>query len=77
MAAAAAIAGVGIAQVLSYQVDGPVANSQLSLVLEAYEPAAMPLSFVYPSQRQVPLKLRAFLDFATPRLRERMSYGAA
>jgi hypothetical protein len=25
------------------------------------------------SQRRLPLKLRAFLDFATPRLRERLS----
>jgi hypothetical protein len=34
----------------------------------------MPVSLVYPSQRQVPLKLRAFLDFSIPRLRERLGY---
>jgi hypothetical protein len=34
----------------------------------------MPVSLVYPSQRLVPLKLRAFLDFSTPRLRERLGY---
>jgi hypothetical protein len=49
---------------------------QLKLVLEEYEPPIMALSMVYPSQRQVPLKLRAFLDFATPRLREMLGYRA-
>jgi DNA-binding transcriptional LysR family regulator len=43
-------------------------------VLEEFEPSLRPLSLVYPSQRQVPLKLRAFLDFATPRLRETLGY---
>jgi DNA-binding transcriptional LysR family regulator len=43
-------------------------------LLEAYEPPPMPVSLVYPSQRQVPLKLRAFLDFSIPRLRERLGY---
>ena len=76
VAAAAALAGLGIARVLSYQVAEYLAASQLSRVLEAYEPDPMPLSFLYPSQRQVPLKLRAFLDFATPRLRRRLGYQA-
>jgi len=35
------------------------------------------MSMVYPSQRQVPLKLRAFLDFAAPRLREMLGYRPA
>ncbi len=47
-----------------------MANGQLRIVLEEFEPLLRPLSLVYPSQRQVPLKLRAFLDFATTRLRE-------
>jgi DNA-binding transcriptional LysR family regulator len=43
-------------------------------LLQDFEPAPMPVSLVYPSQRQVPLKLRAFIDFATPLLRERLGY---
>ena len=77
VATAAALAGVGIARVLSYQVAEYVTSGQLKLVLEDYEPAIMALSMVYPSQRQVPLKLRAFLDFATPRLREMLGYRPA
>jgi hypothetical protein len=34
----------------------------------------MPVSIIYPGQRPVPLKLRAFLDFAVPRLRKRFGY---
>jgi DNA-binding transcriptional LysR family regulator len=71
-AVVAASAGAGIARVLSYQVDDLVQAESLVVLLEAYEPAPMPVSLIYPSQRQVPLKLRAFLDFLTPRIRERL-----
>ncbi|WP_425988696.1 LysR substrate-binding domain-containing protein [Ensifer sp. R-19] len=71
-AVSAAVAGAGIARVLSSQIDDLVNSGQLVTLLEAYEPSPIPVSFIYPSQRQVPLKLRAFLDFAVPRLRERL-----
>lgn len=73
-AANAASAGIGIARVLSYQVGTLVASGALSIVLADYEPARIPINLVYPSQRQVPLKLRAFLDFATPLLRKSLGY---
>ena len=62
----------GLAWVLSYQIDELVNLGALVTLLEAFEPSPIPVSFIYPSQRQVPLKLRAFLDFAVPRLRERL-----
>jgi DNA-binding transcriptional LysR family regulator len=70
----AALAHVGIAHLMSYHADEYVASGQLRIVLEEFEPPLRPLSLVYPSQRQVPLKLRAFLDFATPKLRETLGY---
>ena len=70
----AATAGAGIARVLSYQIDDLVKSRSLVTLLEAYEPSPMPASLIYPSQRQVPQKLRAFLDFSVPRLRVRLSY---
>ncbi|WP_218583831.1 LysR family transcriptional regulator, partial [Pseudomonas akapageensis] len=70
----AATAGAGIARALSYQVDNLVETGALVTLLEAHEPAPMPVNLIYPSQRQVPLKLRAFLDFSVPRLRERLGY---
>ena len=72
----AATHGAGIARVLSYQIDDLVKSRVLVKLLEPYEPAPAPISLIYPSQRQVPLKLRAFLDFSTPRLRERLGYQA-
>ena len=73
-AVAAAVAGAGIARVLSYLVEAPMKSGSLVTLLEAYEPPPIPLSVIYPSQRQVPLKLRAFLDFAIPRLRKRLGF---
>jgi DNA-binding transcriptional LysR family regulator len=70
----AAIADAGIARVLSDQIVDPLKSGALVRLLEAFEPTPMPASLVYPRQRHVPLKLRAFLDFATPRLRERLCY---
>ncbi len=68
----AAIAGIGIARVLSYQAAPAVAAGALRIVLADFEPAPWPVSLVHPGQGRVPLKLRAFLDFAVPRLTARL-----
>ena len=68
----AAIAGVGITRVLSYQANNAVSAGTLAVVLEAYEPPLLPVSLVHSGERLLPLKLRAFLDFATPRLKVRL-----
>lgn len=73
-AVAAAVAGAGIARVLSYLIDDLVKSRTLVRLLEAYEPDPIPVSLIYAGQRQVPLKLRAFLDFAIPRLRRRLGH---
>lgn len=73
----AATSGAGIARVWSYQVADLIKSRTLAGLLEAYEPPPNPVSLIYPSQRQEPLKLRAFLDFAVPRLRKRLGYKAA
>lgn len=69
----AAIAGAGLTRVLCYQIDRAERSGQLQRVLRDFEPAALPISLVHAGQRRLPLKLRAFLDFATPRLRERLA----
>jgi hypothetical protein len=45
-------------------------------VLEEFEPAPWPVSLVYAGQGLLPLKVRAFLDFATPRLKAHLLNGA-
>jgi DNA-binding transcriptional LysR family regulator len=45
-------------------------------VLEAFEPSPRPVHLVYDKQSRLPLKLRAFIDFVAPRLKERLTQAA-
>ncbi|RWD69107.1 LysR family transcriptional regulator [Mesorhizobium sp.] len=69
----AAIAGLGLTKVLSYQADTAVRAGALRVVLEPFEPPPWPVSLVHAGQGRLPVKLRAFLDFAAPRLKERLA----
>jgi DNA-binding transcriptional LysR family regulator len=73
----AAIAGVGITCVFSYQVEAALRAGQLTLLLRRFEPPPIPVSFLYPGHGRLPLKLRALLDFAAPRLRAQLQRAAA
>lgn len=70
-AIAAATLGVGLVRVMSYQVMDALRNDTLRIVLEPFETQPLPVSLVHKGQAPLPLKLRAFLDFVTPRLRAR------
>jgi DNA-binding transcriptional LysR family regulator len=70
-AIAAAILGVGLIRVLSYQVADAIRDNALCVVLDSFESAPLPIHLVHKGQAPLPLKLRAFLDFVTPRLRAR------
>ncbi|RQT45504.1 LysR family transcriptional regulator [Burkholderia cepacia] len=69
----AAILGVGLIRVLSYQVARAVRANELRIVLDAFEAAPLPVNLVHAGQAPLPLKLRAFLDFMSPCLKARMS----
>ena len=69
-----ALAGAGIARVPSYQLTDHVKSRSLVTLLEDFEPPPTPVHAIYPAQRQVPQKLRAFLEFCVPRLRETLGY---
>ena len=68
-AISAALRGAGVTRVLSYQVAEPVARGDLKLILRPFEPEALPVHLLHAGQSLAPLKLRAFLDFAGPRLK--------
>jgi len=68
----AAILGVGLINVLAYQVADAIRDNALRVVLDTFEAAPLPISLVHKGQEPLPLKLRAFLDFLTPRLRARI-----
>ncbi|MED5621036.1 LysR family transcriptional regulator [Ideonella sp. BN130291] len=65
----AALAGHGLARVLSYQVRDHVAAGRLRYVLQPFEPPPVPVHLVYPEGRKAAAKVRAFIDFAAARLR--------
>jgi DNA-binding transcriptional LysR family regulator len=67
----AAVAGVGITRVLSYQAAKAVAEGKLKVVLAKYEPDLLPVNLVHLGPGLLPLKTRAFLDFAASRIRKR------
>jgi DNA-binding transcriptional LysR family regulator len=69
----AAIAGLGITRVLSYQVADAMRTGALVLALREFEPPPVPVSLVHAAQGRLALKLRAILDFAAPRLKARLS----
>ncbi len=68
----AAIDGLGLVQATTYQAAPHVTRGELVPVLAAYDSAPVPVSLVFPGKRLLPLKLRAFLDFAAPRLEARL-----
>ena len=68
----AALNGLGLVQTTSYQAERGVRDGGLKILLEDVECAPTPVNLVHAGNRSVPLKLRAFLDFAIPRLSDRL-----
>ncbi len=68
----AAAAGFGVTRVLSYQIADAVRDGRLTTVLSDFEPEPAPVSLVYSGQGPLPLKVRAFIDFAAERLRHKL-----
>jgi DNA-binding transcriptional LysR family regulator len=68
----AAISGVGLTQVPWYQIAEAHQAGQLDLVLGEFE-RIVPISLIYNPSARPALKLRAFLDFVGPRLREQLA----
>lgn len=65
-AVTAAVAGQGLARVLSYQIVDELRSGALVLVLEDHELPPLPISVVHDGTSR---RVRAFVDFAVPRLR--------
>ena len=71
-AIAAATLGLGLTRVLSYQVADALHDGRLVRVLADDEPPEVPASLIYAGQGRLPMKTRAFIDWAVARLRERL-----
>lgn len=73
-AADSAAAGLGVTRLLCYQALPWLKARKLKLLLRDYEPPPMPVSFVFQAGRSIPQKLRAFIDFASPRMKDRLVF---
>jgi DNA-binding transcriptional LysR family regulator len=69
----AAIASAGICRVMSYKMEGARKSGDLVILLEEFEQEPWPVHIVYAERKPVPLKLRAFLNWVTPRLKARLN----
>jgi len=63
-AIAAAIDGLGIAHVLSYQALAAIASGQLVTLLDEVAPPPIPVHLVYQANRRTSVNVRAFIDAA-------------
>ena len=69
----ACVAGVGVGRFLCYQVQRHLDTGRLERVLAEFEPQPLPIHVIYPHSRLLSANLRAFVDWAVPRLRKRAS----
>lgn len=61
--------GWGLTRVLSYQIGPDLEEGALRTVLDAFEPAPLPINLVHIEGRRATAKVRSFIDFAAERLR--------
>lgn len=66
----AAVSGLGVTQLLSYQVADLLADGRLQALLSGFEPQPVPISAVFQSSRQRAPNVRAFLAAIRARLAE-------
>ncbi len=68
-----AAAGVGVTRVLCYQIADHLKSGRLVRILEAFEPPASPIQLIYAGGGRATMKLRAFLDYVAPRLKQALA----
>lgn len=68
-AASAAMAGLGITRLLSYQIAEPLQIGRLKIVLSEFESPPVPIHIVHREGRLSSAKVRSFVDLVAERLR--------
>jgi DNA-binding transcriptional LysR family regulator len=76
-ALASAVEGLGVTRLYTYHVAARVLDGSLRVVLRDAEPPSMPVHLITPQGRTSAPKVRAFLDFAAPRLKTAFASLAA
>jgi DNA-binding transcriptional LysR family regulator len=72
-AVASAVEGHGVTRVLAYHAIEEIKQGRLRILLADAEPEPLPVNIVTPYGRLAVPKVRAFVDFALPRLRSRFA----
>lgn len=72
-AANAAMAGMGITRLLSYQIAEPLQTGKLKIVLSEFESPPVPIHILHREGRHSSAKIRAFVDLMAERLRAELS----
>lgn len=62
---ASAKAGMGIIQIPRFDVERSLEDGILVQILDAYKAPSMPISLLYPSRRNLPLRVRVFQKWVT------------
>lgn len=65
----ACLRGLGCGMFLGYQTAAALRSGALVRILQAFEPPPRPVNLLYPPARLLSPRVRAFMDFAAPRLR--------
>jgi DNA-binding transcriptional LysR family regulator len=74
-ALSAAIGGMGLTRLVSYQAGPALAEGTLRAVLTEHEEPPLPVHIIHPDGRRASAKVRAFADLATERLRANRMIG--
>jgi DNA-binding transcriptional LysR family regulator len=69
----AAAQGIGVTRVLHYQCVEAVRDGSLAIILADFEPEPLPVHLVHALRGTLPSKVRVFLDYATGRLKDRLT----
>jgi len=65
----AAVEGLGITRLISYQIAPQLASGQLKIILSEFELPAMPIHVLHREGRHSSVKIRAFIDLIAEKLR--------
>lgn len=72
-AVSAAVDGAGITYVFEHDADEAIRSGQLEILLPQFEIEPVPVHLVHVSRNLMAIKLRHFIDFAAPKLRQSLS----
>ena len=76
-AVASAAEGHGVTRLFSYHIAPQLKDGSLEIILKDHEHAPLPVHLITPHGRLAVQKVRAFVDFALPRLKAHFARGSA